>query len=108
MAETVGIHRASIARRDLRLWLDRVGLPYHSPHKFRHGHAVYALKQAKDIPALKAISQNLMHSNLSVTDGVYGILSDNDVQAQILGLGKSLSTGDEDLIKSIRDLLRQK
>jgi hypothetical protein len=47
------------------------------------------LKQAKDIAALKAISQNLMHSNLSITDGIYGILSDMDVKAQIQGLGKS-------------------
>lgn len=86
--EDIGIHRASIARRDLRGWLSRVGLPYHSPHKFRHGHAVYALKQAKDIPALKAISQNLMHSNLSITDGVYGVLSDMDVKKQIQQLGK--------------------
>jgi len=63
-------------------------LLHDSPHKFRHGHAVYALKQAKDIPALKAISQNLMHSNLSITDGVYGVLSDMDVKKQIQKLGK--------------------
>ena len=84
----VGVHRGARAGQDLRVWLARVGLPYHSPHKFRHGHAVYALKQAKDIPALKAISQNLMHANLSITDGVYGILSDMDVKAQIQNLGK--------------------
>lgn len=84
-----GDHRNIRARKDLQVWLGRVGLPYHSPHKFRHGHAVYALKNAKDIPALKAVSQNLMHSNLSITDGVYGILSDLDVKAQIHGLGKS-------------------
>lgn len=84
----VGVHRNIRAGKDLREWLARVGLPYHSPHKFRHGHAVYALKQAKDIPALKAISQNLMHSNLSITDGVYGILSDMDVRKQIQSLGK--------------------
>jgi integrase len=66
-----GQHRASIATRDLKKWLKKVGLPYHSPHKFRHGNAVYSLKQAKDIASLKAISQNLMHSNLSITDGIY-------------------------------------
>lgn len=53
-----------------------------------HGHAVYALKNAKDIPALKAVSQNLMHANLSVTDGVYGILSEMNVREQIASLGK--------------------
>jgi len=62
-------------------------MPYHSPHKFRHGHAVYALKRAKDVSAPKAISQNLMHQNLTITDGVYGILSDADVRNQIAALG---------------------
>ncbi len=52
----------------------RGGLPYHSPHKFRHGQAVYALNMAKNTAALKAVSWNLMHSNLSITDVVYGML----------------------------------
>jgi hypothetical protein len=65
----------------------QIGLPYHIPHKFRHGHAVYALKNAKDVPALKAVSQNLMHANLSNTDGVYGILSDGDIKKEIHALG---------------------
>jgi hypothetical protein len=42
--------------------------------------------------ALKAVSQNLMHSNLSVTDGVYGILSESDVRGQIEKLGEKLVT----------------
>jgi len=58
-----------------------IGLSYHSPHKFRHGHAVYALKKAKDVQTLKAVSQNLMHSKLAITDGVYGILSEVDIRA---------------------------
>jgi hypothetical protein len=70
------------------MMFDKVGLPDHSPHKFRHGHAGYAIKNAKDIPALKAVSQNLMHANLSITDGVYGILSETDVREQISTLGK--------------------
>lgn len=66
-------------------------MTYHSPHKFRHGHAVYALKMAKDISALKAVSQNLMHGNLSITDGVYGILSETDVGQQIATLGDDVA-----------------
>jgi hypothetical protein len=69
-------------------------LTYHSPHKFRHGHAVYALKLAKDIAALKAVSQNLMHENLSITDGVYWILSEIDVRNQIAAIGKEGSVVD--------------
>jgi site-specific recombinase XerC len=66
------------------------GLPYHAPHKFRHGHAVYALKMAQDVSALKAVSQNLMHSNLNITDGVYGILSEIDLKTQISSLVKAV------------------
>jgi len=47
----------------------------------------------KDIASLKAISQNLMHSNLSITDGVYGILSDTDIQKQIASLGSTTISG---------------
>ena len=82
-----GEYRSSIATRDLKQWLEKVGLPYHSPHKFRHGNAVYSLKMAKDIQALKAVSQNLMHSNISITDGVYGVLFSSDVGQRIAGLG---------------------
>ena len=34
----------------------------------------------------KAISQNLIHSNLSITDGIYGILSEIDVRTKIATL----------------------
>ncbi|HLN45629.1 MAG TPA: hypothetical protein VK209_07980 [Candidatus Sulfotelmatobacter sp.] len=44
------------------------------------------MKNAKDVSALKAVSQNLMHANLSITDGIYAILSEIDVKNQIVGL----------------------
>ena len=84
---SVGRHRAKKAREDIHRWAAEVALPYHSPHQFRHGHAVYALKQAQDVADLKAVSMNLMHSNLSITDGVYGILSEQDVHKRISTLG---------------------
>jgi site-specific recombinase XerC len=104
-ATAAGVHRGQIATRDLRKWLRRVGLAYHSPHKFRHGHAVYALKMAKDVSALKAVSQNLMHENLSITDGVYGILSETDVRQQIGELGRKLETAEHTGVREIRRLL---
>jgi hypothetical protein len=66
--------------------------------------AKYSRKLAKDIAALKAVSQNLMHSNLSITDGVYGILSDNDIQKQIAELGNADVKGEkkEELVILIR------
>ena len=103
-----GEHRDSRARKDLSDWLARVGLPYHSPHKFRHGHAVYGIKHAKDVQALKAVSQNLMHANLTVTDGIYAILSKEDVQARITSLGvqNNLTSFEQaDVISLIEQLL---
>ncbi len=90
----IGKQRDSRARKDLMDWLDRVKLPYHSPHKFRHGHAVYASKIAQNPSELKAVSQNLMHSSLSVTDGIYNILSDTDLEGRIKNLGKAVIQGD--------------
>jgi integrase len=85
---SIGRYRHVRVRKDLKRWLDNVKLPYRAPHQFRHGHAVYSLKQAQDVADLKAVSMNLMHSNLSITDGVYGIMSQQDISKRIRGLGK--------------------
>ena len=54
---------------------------------------------------LKAISQNLMHANLSVTDGVYGILSEIDVRQQISMLGRMTTTANEDELYDVLEML---
>jgi len=103
-----GDQRHTRARKDLKEWLEKVKLPYHSPHKFRHGHAVYGVKRAKDVKAFKAVSQNLMHSNMSITDGIYGGLSENDVKGQISLLGQEIASGqgnNEKLIPLLEQLL---
>jgi hypothetical protein len=46
----------------------------------------------KRIQTLKAVGQNLMHSNLSITDGVYGVLSSADIELRIKAIGKKLPT----------------
>ena len=107
----VGENRGQRARKDLEDWLKRVGLPYHSPHKFRHGFAVYAIKHAKNMSDMKAISQNLMHANISITDGIYGGLSDMDVKAQIISLGTENTSFTEDnfheLMQMNKELIRK-
>ena len=55
-------------------------VPYYSAHKLRHGHAVYGIKHARNLADLKALSQNLMHSNVGITDGLYGKLPDDDLE----------------------------
>jgi len=74
-------------REDLAELCQRVGIRYRSPHKFRHGNAVYGLKKARTPAQMKAISQNLMHSNTGITDGIYGRLVNDDVRDIITGLG---------------------
>lgn len=100
----VGDCRQHGARKDLIEWLMKVDLPYHSPHKFRHGHAVFAIKHAKNMAQLKAISQNMMHANISITDGVYGGLSDSDINEQISSL-TTISLNEDN--KSLIELLKQ-
>lgn len=84
--ETIGENRSRIVTRNLKPWLDRVGLPYHSPHKFRHGHALYVKKRAKSFPDLEALKENLMHSDVQVTDSMYGLFGKDDVKERLHGL----------------------
>ncbi len=104
-----GKHRDCRARKDLNRWLTKVELPYHSPHKFRHGHAVYGLKNAKDIGELKAVSQNLMHRNLSITDGIYGMLSDDDIKQRIDSISKvtneEINQSNEEIKKQLMEII---
>lgn len=83
MSGPVGKHRGQRAGKDIKAWQKKYNLELYSPHKFRHGNAVYALRNAKTVAELKAISQNLMHSNLSITDGIYSVLNENDLKSTI-------------------------
>lgn len=77
--------RMEVALRDL---CELAGMPYRSPHKLRHGHAIYASAQAETIAEYKAVSQNLMHANLGTTDGIYNLLNSEQVGDTITELSK--------------------
>jgi len=70
---------------------------------------VFALKRARTVAELKAVSQNLMHADLTVTNGVYGVLTDNDLQQTIASLGRAAlpdQNGDQQaLIATLEKLL---
>jgi hypothetical protein len=53
---------------------------------------------------LKAVSQNLMHGNVGVTDGIYAILSDQDRRERIRGLGSEQGDGGETSASSVESL----
>lgn len=80
----------AIAKRMRRLFAE-ADLSYKSPHKFRHGHAVYALQHAQTMADYKAVSINLMHEDIRVTDGIYAGLADSEVRQRIAGLSDPVS-----------------
>lgn len=103
-ADPPGQHRPKILARGLARLFTAVGLPPMTTHKFRHGHAVYGLTHAKDMADLKAVSQNLMHANIGITDGIYAILSEQDRRDRIRALGDtppSAPTTDDTDIDSV-------
>ena len=85
-ADPPGENRAVAPGKRMRKLFQHAGIPYKSPHKFRHGHAVYALQHAGTMADYKAVSMNLMHADISVTDGIYAPLADNEVRRRIGGL----------------------
>jgi hypothetical protein len=56
---------------------------------------------------LKAISQNVMHSSVGITDGIYGRLVEDDVHNLITGLSEGIPTkvNEERLLKKILEIV---
>ena len=91
-ANAPGKNRNLAISKRMRQLFEVAGVPYQSPHKFRHGHAVYALQHAKTMADYKAVSMNLMHEDIRVTDGIYAPLAGNEVQQRITSLTNTTST----------------
>ncbi|MFC1936787.1 tyrosine recombinase XerC [Chloroflexota bacterium] len=84
--DTPGRHRNQLLNKRLRVLFEKAGLPYKSAHKFRRGHLVHGLNHSGTIDKYKAVSENLMHSNITITDQYYGKLTDNDRKKKIESL----------------------
>jgi len=87
--EPPGKNRHQALEKRLKLLYALAGLPYKSAHKFRHGHAVFGLMHAQTMADYKAISVNLMHDSLTVTDEIYARIMENDVKNRIHGLANN-------------------
>ena len=79
--------RSKELRREMKNLCELADIPFRSAHKLRHGHAMFGIKNAQNIKELKAVSQNLMHSSISITDGIYGNLSGDDFTETISKIG---------------------
>ncbi len=73
------VTRRQIINEGIKVLCERAGIPYLSSHKLRHGHAVYMMRRVKDMKQLKSLSQNLMHSSVATTDGIYARLVQDDI-----------------------------
>lgn len=98
--------RHTLIRNDVHIICERAGVNYLSPHKLRHGHVVYALRKARNMRELKAISQNVMHSSVTITDQIYGGLAGEDVQETITGLGHQKQESMEAKLDELLQLLK--
>lgn len=94
--EATGIDRAhwcdaSPVRYIFRRAFVRAGLPYYSPHTFRHtlGHLMQTMCRSPE--DVKAWSQNLGHENVATTFGSYGRIAPHRQGELIAGLSASLS-----------------
>jgi integrase len=81
-----GKNRHQALDKRLRKLFDLAGLPYKSAHKFRHGHAVYGLLKAQTMADYKAVSMNLMHHDIKITDSIYAPILSEEVKERIAGL----------------------
>ena len=100
-----GANRNLAIRKRMHHLFDLAGLPYKSPHKFRHGHAVFGLQHAKTMADYQAVSTNLMHEDIRVTDSIYAPLASHEVQQRIAGLTGS-STSEPAIVGDMAALIQ--
>jgi integrase len=98
--DKVGQHRQRSVSRRLKQLYQAAGLTYKSPHKFRHGHAVYGLQHAQTMADYKAVSLNLMHEDIKVTDEIYAPILSEEVKERIAGMtGETTRQPDDELLE---------
>lgn len=88
-----GKNRGEALYKRLKILFFQAGLPFKGPHRFRHGHAVFGLLHARDMADYKAVSSNLMHADITITDEIYAPLLAKEVKGRIAGLGKNPASG---------------
>ena len=97
-AHTVGYHRSIAMNKRLTKLFGLAGLPYKSPHKFRHGYAIYGLERCQTMGEYHALSRNLMHESITTTDQVYTFMEERERGKLLAGLNhQNLSEPDKEL-----------
>ncbi len=87
----------------LRRLCEQRGVPYMSPHKMRRGHTVWAEGKCRSVAEFKAVSQNLTHESMTLTDSHYSALS--EVKLVDLLAGSGGETMDDALLDALAEAL---
>ena len=90
-----GKYRTDALRKRLGIANNLFGLPHRSPHQYRHGYALYGLERCKTMAEYHALSRNMMHSNIAITDQIY-VHVDEKERAQILSRLHQSTVGEFD------------
>lgn len=102
-----GKNRSVGLNKRLRILFKKAGLPYKSAHKFRHGHAAYGLLHCQTMADYKAISLNLMHESLEITDRIYVHLRLDDIRNRISKLAdQDIKAPNDELLQYLARLSR--
>ena len=110
-ADQPGAHRNTAVNDRLQILFSEAQVKYRSAHKFRHGHAVYGLLHARTMADYKAVSRNLMHTDITITDSIYAGLLDDEVEQRIAGLTEvvaPMSRDESDLETYIQQLSQER
>jgi integrase len=100
-----GKNRHQALDKRLRRLFELAGLRYKSAHKFRHGHAVYGLLKAQTMADYKAVSMNLMHNDIKITDSIYAPILSEEVKDRIAKLTSDQDSMPETEIDGLLDQL---
>lgn len=79
-----GEQRPIALNKRLKILDAAAGLLHKSPHKYRHGYAIYGLQNCQTMAQYHALSRNLMHANIAITDERYVHLEEME-RGKLLG-----------------------
>lgn len=106
--EPPGKNRLNALEKRMQKLFTLANLEYKSPHKFRHGNAVYGLLHAQTIADYKAVSMNLMHESIKTTDSIYAPMISSDVGQRITNLSyPKVTTSNSEIEKLLQGLEKE-